>query len=224
MIPGFPLYADLLFILTALLTAVFLYSASERSTAAAIAVLIILAAETLLSLCGFYRSGGSFPPRFIFLALPAVIFMISLFFFNGGRQFIDSLDEEILTYLHIVRIPVEISLYILFIYKMVPEIMTFGGRNFDILSGITAPIIAYFGYRKKMIGKKVILIWNFISLGLLFNVVITAVLSVPSGIQQFGFDQPNTGVLYFPFVWLPGFIVPTVLFSHIVCIKKLLIK
>ena len=42
--------------------------------------------------------------------------------------------------------------------------------------------------------------------------------------QQFGFDQPNIAMLYSPFVWLPCFIVPTVLFSHLVCIRKYLKK
>ncbi|HVF96549.1 MAG TPA: hypothetical protein VM871_04480, partial [Flavisolibacter sp.] len=38
----------------------------------------------------------------------------------------------------------------------------------------------------------------------------------------FAFDQPNIAVLYFPFIWLPSFIVPVVLLSHLVCIRQLL--
>jgi len=53
------------------------------------------------------------------------------------------------------------------------------------------------------------------------NIVINAILSVPTPIQQFAFDQPNIAILYFPFTWLPCFIVPAVLLSHIVSIKKL---
>ena len=49
-------------------------------------------------------------------------------------------------------------------------------------------------------------------LGLLANIVIIAVLSFPSPIQQFGFEQPNIGLAYFPFIWLPAIIVPIVLF------------
>jgi hypothetical protein len=56
----------------------------------------------------------------------------------------------------------------------------------------------------------------------LFNIVLTAILSAPLPIQQLAFEQPNIAVMYFPFVYLPGFIVPIVLFSHLVSLKKLM--
>jgi hypothetical protein len=127
-----------------------------------------------------------------------------------------------LTILHIVRAPVELVLFWLFVYKAVPKLMTFEGRNFDVLSGLTAPLIYYFGFIKQYIGKKGILLWNFICLALLMNIVVNAILAAPFPIQQFGFDQPNIAVLYFPYIWLPCCIVPLVLLSHLATIKKLL--
>jgi hypothetical protein len=56
----------------------------------------------------------------------------------------------------------------------------------------------------------------------LFNIVVTAILYAPLPIQQLAFEQPNIAVMYFPFVYLPGFIVPIVLFSHLVSLKKLM--
>jgi hypothetical protein len=56
----------------------------------------------------------------------------------------------------------------------------------------------------------------------LFNIVLTAILPAPLPIQQLAFDQPKIAVMYFPFVYLPGFIVPIVLFSHLVSLKKLM--
>lgn len=111
-----------------------------------------------------------------------------------------------------------------FLHKSIPQLMTFEGRNFDIIAGLTAPVIYYFGYIKKVFPKSVLLTWNIICLVLLLNIVVNAVLSAPTPIQQFAFDQPNTGVLYFPFVWLPGFIVPVVLLAHIVSIRSLILK
>ena len=69
-----------------------------------------------------------------------------------------------------------------------------------------------------------ILLWNFIALVLLINIVVNAVLSAPFPFQQFAFDQPNIAVLYFPFVLLPAFIVPIVLFGHLVSIRQLVRK
>jgi len=99
--------------------------------------------------------------------------------------------------------------------------MTFEGRNFDILSGLTAPFIYYFGFVKKSLNKKIILVWNFICLALLINIVATAILSAPFTFQKLAFDQPNVAVLYFPFVWLPCCIVPLVFFSHVASIRQL---
>jgi hypothetical protein len=67
-----------------------------------------------------------------------------------------------------------------------------------------------------------ILIWNFICLGLLANIVVNSLFSTPSPIQKFSFEQPNIAILYFPFSWLPTFIVPIVLFGHLISIRQLL--
>jgi hypothetical protein len=99
--------------------------------------------------------------------------------------------------------------------------MTFEGRNFDILSGITAPVIYYFVFIKKNMSRKALLLWNFICLGLLFNIVINAILSVPAPFQQFAFEQPAIAIQYFPFIWLPSVIVPLVLLSHLAAIRQL---
>ena len=146
---------------------------------------------------------------------------IFLFVSKGGQRWIKKLDLKTLTLLHVVRIPVELILYGLFIEKAVPELMTFSGRNFDILAGITAPFIYYFGFVKDILSKKFTLVWNVLSLVLLLNIVINAILSAPLPFQQFAFEQPNIAILYFPFVWLPAVVVPLVLFSHLVAIKRL---
>jgi hypothetical protein len=105
---------------------------------------------------------------------------------------------------------------------MVPAIMTFEGRNFDILCGLTAPLIYYFGYIKKTLSKNILIAWNVLCLLLLANVVVIAILSAPFAFQKFGFEQPNIAIFYFPFIWLPGFIVPVALFTHLVALRRLI--
>jgi hypothetical protein len=100
--------------------------------------------------------------------------------------------------------------------------MTFEGRNFDIISGISAPLIYYFGFVKKAIKRQWIIGWNFLCLALLANIVTTAILSAPFPFQQLAFNQPNIAIFYFPFVWLPAFVVPVVLLAHLVSIRQLL--
>jgi hypothetical protein len=217
-----PAYISLVFGLITVLTVGLFYKATNNSKTTLIVLLTWLALQTAIGLSGFYTVTDTIPPRFLLLVLPPVLLIIGLFTTSKGRQYIDSLDAKTLTILHTIRIPVEIVLFWLFINKTVPELMTFEGRNFDILAGLTAPVIYYLGYIRNQLDRKVILIWNFICLGLLLNIVVNAVLSAPFPFQQFAFDQPNIAVLYFPFNWLPSCVVPLVLFSHLATIRQLL--
>ena len=224
MISNLPIYVNIVFILATLLTIFFFYKATSNSKITLVIIFTWTLLQAALSLSGFYTITDTFPPRFALIAPPAILFIIGLFVSAKGRNYINSLDAKTLTLLHIVRIPVEICLYWLFIYKSVPQLMTFEGRNFDIFSGITAPFVFYFGYVKNYFSKTMLLLWNFICLGLLLNIVFNAVLSAPSVFQQFGFDQPNKAIFYFPYVWLPACIVPLVLTAHLICIRKILLK
>jgi hypothetical protein len=219
-----PLFVDIFFILTTLLIVFFFCKATAAPGITLIVISAWLLLQSTLALSGLYVTHLSFPPAFMLSVFPALVFIIGLFTTKKGRAFIDSLDIKQLTILHIVRAPVELVLFWLSMYKTVPLLMTFEGRNFDILSGLTAPLIFYFGFVKQQIGKKGLLIWNIICLGLLLNIVVNAVLSAPFSIQLFGFDQPNIAVLYFPFVWLPCCIVPLVLLAHLVTIRQLIHK
>jgi hypothetical protein len=127
-----------------------------------------------------------------------------------------------LTLLHVVRIPVELSLYWLASHKAVPGLMTFAGSNFDIIAGITAPVMYFVCFTGRQVKHRLVLLaWNLLCLGLLLNIVITGVLSAPFAFQRFAFDQPNIAIFFFPFVWLPSFIVMVVLLSHLAAIGQL---
>lgn len=190
----------------------------------AIILIVWLALQGVLTYCDFYHDTFSFPPRFALLLGPAILAIILLFVTKKGKNFIQNLNPVTLTYLHTIRIPVELTLFWLYGMKLVPELMTFEGRNFDIISGITAPFIAYFGYTKGKIGHIGLIVWNIICLGLLINIVTHAILSVPTNFQQFAFDQPNVAILTFPFSWLACCIVPLVFLSHLVCLSHLFKK
>lgn len=217
-----PLYVPLIFVLTTVLAILLFYNATPRSIPTITVILVLLVAQAAIARTGFFTVNNTIPPRFILLVGPLLLIIIALFLTARGKRFLDSLDMKTLTILHTIRIPVELVLFWLFLNKAVPHLMTFEGRNFDIFSGLTAPLIYYFGFVKKSISPKVILAWNFICLGLLFNIVINAVLSAPTPFQQFAFDQPNIAILFFPFVWLPGIVVPLVLLSHLAAIRQLL--
>lgn len=217
-----PLYISIIFILTTFITIFIFYKATNKSKPALAVILIWLAVQSLLSLCGFYKVTDSTPPHFVLLVAPPVLFIVILFLTNAGRIFIDGLNLRLLTLLHTIRIAVELLLFFLFLHKVVPEIMTYEGKNFDIISGLTAPFIFYLVFIKKSVNYKWLLLWNFICLGLLINIVVIAVGSAPFPFQQLAFEQPDIAILYFPFTWLPCCIVPLVLFSHLAAIRQII--
>jgi hypothetical protein len=232
MIENLPVYISIVFALTTVLTLLLFHNAvlnstSDNSIGNAKIILSILSfwlvIHAVLGLNDFYSADTTgFPPRLAFAFVPPFVTIFILFLTKRGLAFIDNLPLINITYLNIIRIPVEIVLYWLLLHKAVPKLMTFEGKNFDIISGITAPFIAYFGFSKEKLSKKIILFWNVIALLLLLNVLTLGVLSAPSIMQSFSFIQPNIAVLHFPFVWLPAFIVPLIFFGHLVSIRQLL--
>lgn len=178
--------------------------------------------QTLLAQSGFYQTGDKMPPNLmIFGALPALLLTgVYLGFFR--RNFVNRLPLKSLTLIHVVRIPVEIVLYWLSVYKMIPVSMTFNGRNFDILAGITAFLVYLIAFRGGRPNRTVLIVWNFFALGLLINIVVTAVAALqafnPNGVPA----EINRAVEHFPYILLPTVIVPIVLFSHLAALIQLL--
>lgn len=229
MIENAPPYISIVFILTTFLTAGFLVYSIRRAKSETVPSRLLfftlpfwMIFTAVLSLGGFYQSIDSLPPRvFAFGVFPALAF-IAIYFVFFRKTFIESLNLKVLTMLHVVRLPVELVLLWLFQAGLVPQLMTFEGRNFDILSGISAPIIYFLAFRAGRTNRTLLIVWNFAALALLFNIVITAALSLPSPIQRFGLEQPNVAVMYFPYIWLPAIVVPIVFFAHLTALWQLL--
>lgn len=220
MLPSIPLFIYLLFGFSVVFVFVCIYHASQKSGRLVLLLLAWLIAQSAISLGGFYQNTLSMPPRFLLLVAPGLIAMLLLLLIKRGRRFLQSFNLHWLLVLHAVRLPVELVLFELYGQKLVPVQMTFAGWNFDVISGITAPIILLL-LRNGRAGTRTLLAWNVLCLLLLINIVATAILAAPTPFQQLAFEQPNRAVFYFPFTLLPGFIVPLVLFSHLAMLVRL---
>jgi hypothetical protein len=219
-----PIYIHVVFIITVAATVFIFYKATNRSLLALIILLVWLCLQGIIAGTGFYTYTQSLPPRFALALFPPLFSIAILFITKGGRTFIDKMDLRLLTWLHAIRIPIEVVLLWLFIYKTIPQIMTFEGKNFDILSGISAPLVYYFVFVKSKWSKTVLLFWNFFCLVMLANIVSIAIVAAPFPFQKIAFNQPNISILYAPFIWLPSVVVPIVLLAHLVAIRQLVLK
>jgi len=222
MITGLPSYLIITFLAAVALTYQLFITAVKDKKLPTLIIFAWLIITAVLAYTGFLANTTSIPPRFLLAVAPALVFIVFLLISPKGQTFLQTVDLRMLTLLHVVRIPVELSLYWLAAHKAVPDLMTFAGSNFDIVAGITAPIMYFVCFNGKEVKRrKLLLAWNLVCVGLLLNIVITAVLSAPFSFQRFAFDQPNIAVFFFPFVWLPSFIVMIVLLSHLAAIGQL---
>ena len=217
---GIPIYLSILFIVCTLYTLIILYVASNKSNTVLLISLGWISLQGILAYNLFYLDTSSMPPKFGLAFFPTLVFIAILFFTKKGKEYIGSINLKTLYLVHVVRIPVEFGLLGLAIYKAVPYLMTFEGVNFDIFAGITAPLIILGYFVKDWFSHYFVLVWNTICLGLLIAIVVNAILSVPSVFQMQGFDQPNIAILHFPYIWLASYIVPVVMFAHLVSIKR----
>lgn len=206
------------FLITTLLFLLFLYLGTGGNKSILYVSIFWLIFIGSLAFTGFFQNTSTFPPRFLVVLIGNIIFVLVLLKMVKLQKF--NLKYAFL--IHGLRIPVEITLYLLFLEKQVPKIMTFEGYNFDILIGISAlTFFLLIHFFKINMPKKVLIAWNIFGLLFLLNIVTIAILSAPLPIQQLSFEQPNIAVLGFPYVLLPSFIVPIVIFAHIISLKQL---
>src|SRR5882672_8569990 len=140
MLPNLPIYIHIVFILTVALTLYFLFKTSWSGTVIIIAI-GWLTIQAILSYKGFYLNSMANPARIVFALLPPMILILFVLITKRGKKFTRRLDLKTLHLLHIVRIPVELCLYWLYLRKAVPGLVTFAGNNMDIITGITVPIL-----------------------------------------------------------------------------------
>jgi hypothetical protein len=179
---------------------------------------------SILSLTGVLLDFSSFPPKlFIVLIIPFVSILF-ITFSTRLKQILHAIPPQNIIRLQTFRVFVEILLWWLFVQNLLPVQMTFDGRNFDIIAGLTAPIIAYLGFTKKILPKSVLIAWNILCLALLINIVIIAILSMPTPFRAFMNEPANTIVAHFPVVLLPAFLVPLAYGLHFFSLRQLLIK
>ena len=224
-----PGYVAIVFILTTFVAVAFLLqsvkAAGLQTVPAKLLVFLLplwILFQAMIGVGGFYQHTDALPPPMLVFGILPPIVVIVVYFIFFSANLIERLPLKLLTLIHIVRIPVELVLYWLFIGKLVPQVMTFAGWNFDILSGVLAIFIYIAAFRGASANRGLLIGFNLIGLGLLANIVTIAVLSIPSPMQKLAFDQPNQAVLLFPYMFLPTVVVPIVLFSHLAALYKTL--
>lgn len=137
-----------------------------------------------------------------------------------GRRLATSLPLAWLIGFQAFRIPVEWLLHEFYREGLAPIQITYLGRNFDILSGLTAIPVAWLVARGAA-PTALIRAWNWLGVCLLGNVVGVALMSMPGPFRYF-LNEPSTAFIGgFPYVFVPTLFVPTALLGHVLVFRRL---
>jgi len=187
-----------------------------------IVIVLWMIALAVLSAKGFFADFSKLPPRpalAILLPLPLVLLFA---FSKRGTQFLQSVPRQWFVLMQSFRIFVEVLLWLAFLAGMLPVQMTFDGWNFDVITGLLALPVGYLLSKGKKYSSIAGIIFNIVGLSLLLNILVIAVLSMPSPFRYFLNEPSNVLVAQFPYIWLPGVLVPLAYSLHIFSLRQLL--
>ena len=108
----------------------------------------------------------------------------------------------------------EIILWALYTQGRAPGLITFEGRNVDILIGLTAIPVGWMVVERRRWPDWVAKVWNVAGIVILLNVVVHAQLALPTPYRAFVTTPTTALVGAFPYIWLPGFLVPFAFWLH----------
>jgi hypothetical protein len=169
---------------------------------------------------GMLLDPEAFPPPLARIMLPGLLLVLFADFGGLGARLAKHLGYAALVGFHAFRLPLEGLLWWFYKQDRLPVQMTFEGRNLDILTGISAIILAVL-VKRGIAGRKAVMIWNLAGLILLLNIMTVAILSLPGRLRLFHNEPANTLVLHFPYVWIPSVFVLAAFLGHLLVFRKL---
>jgi hypothetical protein len=179
-----------------------------------------LAFAAALGLSGFLTDFGGMPPRLLLLLGPTVALPFLLAFSHVGTKLVDA-PVALLIGFQAFRLPLELVMHQAAREGTMPTQMTYTGSNFDIVTGVSAILVALLAARG-LAPRWLLLAWNALGSTLLVTILVIAVVSLPA-FAAFGSEPArlNTWVAYFPFVWLPAGLVSAAALGHVLLWRRL---
>jgi hypothetical protein len=161
------------------------------------------------------------PAPALLLVLGITVLTVALTLTRLGGLVANAIPLAAVVALQAFRVAVELWLHRLYLEGVVPVQMTYAGRNFDIVSGVTGLLLGAWLLAGRPAPRGLVLAWNLLSLALLANIVTIAILATPVPFRQFFDGPPNLLPSTFPYVWLPSLLVQVALASHLIVFRQL---
>ena len=138
-----------------------------------------------------------------------------------GKRIAIGLPLAVLVGYQSFRVFVELLLHRAYREGLMPVQMSYSGRNFDIVSGITALLLGVWLVMRPTSSRVLVFAWNTLGLALLINIIGVALLSAPTPLRVFMNEPANVWITHVPWVWLPTVMVLAALCGHVLVYRRL---
>jgi hypothetical protein len=188
---------------------------------AALGTGVWLAFSAALALSGILSRWDMRPPPMAIIFLGTLSLGVAVGVSKWGQRLARGLPLAALVLAQGFRFPLELVMHQAALEGVMPVQMSYSGYNFDIVTGISAILIAALLARGKA-PRWLLFVWSAYGLSCLLVIAVVALAAMPL-LHAFGTEPEalNTWVAYFPFVWLPASLVTLAIAGHIVVLRKL---
>lgn len=193
----------------------------HRAVAALVAIAWLAAYGALAATGVLARFDARPPPMMLLLPLPLVA-GVAWALSRDGAAMARDVPLWALVAAQGFRLPLELAMHRAATAGVMPPQMSFGGYNFDIVTGATALLLAPLVASGRA-PRALVLAWNVMGSLLLLAIVAIAMAASPM-LHAFGPDAVNTWVAYVPFVWLPSVLVAVAGAGHVLVFRALSIR
>jgi hypothetical protein len=163
------------------------------------------------------RAGPPLP--FVLLVASIVALGIAIARSRIGDRLARGASPALLVGFQAFRLPLELAMHRAYTEGLMPVQMSYSGRNFDIVTGITALVLAIV-MTVVRVPKAIVAAWNVLGLILLANILAVAMLSTPM-FAYFGTDRLNVWVTWMPYTLLPAVMVLAAWAGHLIVFRAL---
>jgi hypothetical protein len=186
---------------------------------AALAALAWLLAYGALARSGVLaRVDARPPPMLLVLPLPLIVAVVWAATRAGARVAV-AVPLWALVGVQAFRLPLELAMHRAALAGIMPPQMSYGGLNYDIVTGATALLLAPLVAAGRA-PHALVLAWNVMG-SLLLLVVVGVAIAASPGVRAFGDGAVNSWVAYVPFVWLPSVLVAAASAGHVLVFRRL---
>ncbi len=189
---------------------------SRRAGAALAAWFLFLAMSTV---SGVYLDAGA--PRVLYYVLPALLAVVALLRAQWLRAAVEAMPRWWIPGLQTLRLGGGSSLFAAWAIGLAPWGLARTSGLGDILVGLGAAAVALALATSVRGSRALALVWNAVGLLDIVHTLLFAAASAP-GPQRLFFEEPANRIpAVFPFVYLPGFIVPLTVLLHLLSLRQL---